>query len=50
MSRHRTLKVSTFSTGKRNVLSREERLRVLKREGRWEEGQKVTGLPKTKVK
>lgn len=48
MSRHRTLKVSSFATRGRNVLKREERLAILAREGRWEEGQPVVGLPKTK--
>jgi len=48
MSRHRTLKVSSFATRGRNVLKREERLTVLTREGRWKEGDSVVGLPKTK--
>jgi small basic protein (TIGR04137 family) len=30
----------------RNVLSREERIKVLKTEERWQEGDKVIGLPK----
>lgn len=48
MSRHRTLKVSTFANRKRSVLTREERLGVLKKEGRWKDGDRVVGLPKTK--
>jgi len=35
---------------RRNVLSREERLRVLEREGKWEEGQSVFGLPKVTLR
>jgi small basic protein (TIGR04137 family) len=30
----------------RNVLSRNERLEILKEEDRWEEGESVLGLPK----
>jgi small basic protein (TIGR04137 family) len=30
----------------RNVLSRNERLEILKEEDRWEEGKSVLGLPK----
>lgn len=49
MSRHRTLKVSGTGIVSRNVLTREERLGILNREGRWNEGNSVVGLPKTKV-
>ena len=48
MSRHRTLKASSFAIRGRNVLKRDERLDVLAREGRWKEGEPVVGLPKTK--
>jgi len=36
---------------KRNVLKRFERVTVLKKQGRWKEGEskRVTGLPKTKT-
>ncbi len=49
MSRHRTLKTSSFATRSRNVLKREERLEVLAKEGRWTPEKPVVGLPKTKV-
>ncbi len=49
MSRHRTLKVSSFAARGKNVLKRDERLKILAREGRWKEGQRITGLPKTRV-
>jgi small basic protein (TIGR04137 family) len=49
MSRHRTLKTSSFATRSRNVLKREERLEVLSKEGRWDDKKRVVGLPKTKV-
>jgi small basic protein (TIGR04137 family) len=46
MSIDRSLKVKGALKRHRNVLSREERVRVLKKEERWQEGDKVTGLPK----
>ena len=50
MSQHSSLKsVGKLST-KRNVLKRFERIEVLKKEGRYKDGQRVFGLPKTKSK
>ena len=49
MSRHPSLKGSTKIIKKRNVLKRFERIDKLNEEGRWKEGDKVLGLPKTKV-
>jgi small basic protein (TIGR04137 family) len=49
MSIHRSLKVSGKIRKKRNVLKRFERIDVLKDDGRYGDGQKVWGLPKTKV-
>lgn len=46
MSIDRSLKVKGALKRHRNVLSREERVKVLSSEERWQEGQKVTGLPK----
>lgn len=46
MSIDRSLKVKGALKRHRNVLSRGERIEVLKREDRWQEGQRVTGLPK----
>jgi len=48
MSRHPSLKVSGKIRKKRNVLKRFERIDVLSKDGRWKEGEKVLGLPKTK--
>jgi small basic protein (TIGR04137 family) len=48
MSRHPSLKVSGKITKKRNVLKRFERIDALSEKGRWKEGDKVLGLPKTK--
>jgi len=50
MSLHRSLKGSNKIRKKRNVLKRYERIDVLKEEGRYKDGQKVWGLPKTKVR
>lgn len=49
MSRHPSLKGSTKIVKKRNVLKRFERINQLQSEERWKEGDKVLGLPKTKV-
>ena len=51
MSRHPSYGKSNKSGKKRNVLKRFERVDVLKKLGRWKEGEskKVTGLPKTPV-
>jgi small basic protein (TIGR04137 family) len=46
MSVDRSLKVKSALKRHRNVLSREERIKVLKTEERWQEGDKVIGLPK----
>ncbi len=46
MSVDRSLKVKGALRRHRNVLTREERIGVLKSEERWEDGDKVTGLPK----
>ncbi len=46
MSIDRSLKVKGALRRHRNVLSREERINVLKKEERWEDGDKVMGLPK----
>lgn len=49
MSRHRSYGRSSGSAKKRNVLKRFERVDVLRKLGRWKDGEnkKVTGLPKT---
>jgi small basic protein (TIGR04137 family) len=50
MSIHSSLKVSGSMRGQRNVWSRVERLSVLKREGRWNDGESVLGLPKVRTR
>ncbi len=46
MSIDRSLRVKGALKRHRNVLSREERVKTLKQEERWQEGDKVIGLPK----
>lgn len=50
MSIHKSLKQKSTMTGTRSVLSRWERLTTLKEQGRWKDGDKVTGLPKVRTK
>jgi small basic protein (TIGR04137 family) len=49
MSQHRSLRAAATLGGKRNVLKRFERLEVLKKRGQWKEGDRITGLRKTKA-
>jgi len=48
MSQHPSLRVGGKIRMKRNVLKKFERINVLKAEGRWADGDKFFGLPKTK--
>jgi len=48
MSRHRSLRVSSTLVAKRNVLKRRERIDLLKKRGKWKDGDRALGLPKTK--
>lgn len=48
MSKHNSLKVSGAATGKRSVMKRFERIKLLKERGQWKDGQSPIGLPKTK--
>jgi small basic protein (TIGR04137 family) len=48
MSQHRSLKATATLGAKRNVLKRAERVELLKKRAQWKEGDKVTGLRKTK--
>lgn len=49
MSRHPSFGKSNKGGQKRNVLKRLERIDVLKKLGKWKEGEstRITGLPKT---
>jgi small basic protein (TIGR04137 family) len=48
MSQHRSLRAIATVGGKRNVLKRFERVGLLKKRGQWKEGDRITGLRKTK--
>ncbi|MCC8020904.1 MAG: small basic protein [Akkermansiaceae bacterium] len=48
MSKHSTLKATGTVGGKRSVLKRFERVKLLKERGQWKKGQSPVGLPKTK--
>lgn len=47
MSQHTSLKAAKLVVRK-NVLKRFDRIALLKKRGQWKEGNRVTGLPKTK--
>ena len=49
MSKHNSLKISGGATGKRSVLKRFERVKLLKERGQWKEGQSPLGLAKVRV-
>ena len=48
MSMSRSLKSANQVATKRNVLKRFERIEVLKGNGKWKDGDRGRGLPKTK--
>ncbi len=48
MSKHNSLKLKGGAEGKRSVMKRFERIKVLKSRGQWQEGRSPIGLPKTK--
>lgn len=49
MSQHSSLKSSGKIAAKRSVMKRFERVELLKKRGKWKEGDRVYGLPKTKA-
>ena len=49
MSIHSSLKISGALAGERNVWTRVERIAALKKTGKWEDGDDVTGLPKVRT-
>jgi small basic protein (TIGR04137 family) len=48
MSQHSSLKAASKIASKRNVLKRFERIDLLRQRGKWKDGDRGTGLPKTK--
>jgi small basic protein (TIGR04137 family) len=49
MSQHPSLKSASKIVSKRNVLKRFERVELLKERGKWKDGDRGVGLPKTKA-
>ena len=49
MTIHSSLKLSSTTGGNRNVWTRAERLAVLKKAGKWTEGDRVEGLRKVRT-
>jgi len=48
MSQHPSLRAASTLAAKKNVLKRFERVDLLKKRGQWKDGDRVTGLRKTK--
>jgi len=48
MSQHSSLRSASKIRQQRNVLKRFERIDLLRERGKWKEGDRATGLPKTK--
>ena len=48
MSLHSSLKSANKIVAKRNVLKRFERIDTLRKQGKWKDGDRAYGLPKTK--
>lgn len=48
MSQHTSLKSANKIIAKRNVMKRFERINVMRARGKWKDGDRALGLPKTK--
>lgn len=48
MSKHNSLKAAGTASGKRSVMKRFERIKLLRERGQWKEGTSPIGIPKTK--
>ncbi len=48
MAIHRSLFIRTTLKRHRGVFSRAEKIEILKKEGKWQEGNSIYGLPKVK--
>ena len=49
MSQHNSFKKIGGNVKKRNVMKRFERVELLRKRGQWKDGDRVTGLRKTKA-
>ncbi|MEM8885222.1 MAG: small basic protein [Planctomycetota bacterium] len=50
MSIHKSLKLKGTMQRSRNVITRKERIALMKERGTWNAGRSVYGLPKTRVR
>ena len=48
MSVHKSLKLKNTLVRARNVMTRAERIELMKKRGTWEKGRSIYGLPKTR--
>ena len=49
MSLHKSLRGADVLGGVRNVLNKIERIKLLIKQGKWKEGDKIYNLPKVKI-
>lgn len=49
MTVHKSLKLKGSLQRSRNVLTRDERIQLMKERGNWKKGRSIYGLPKTRV-
>jgi small basic protein (TIGR04137 family) len=49
MPQHHSLRAASTLSGKRNVMKRFECIEALKKHGQWKDGDRITGLRKTKL-
>lgn len=49
MTQHTSLKSASKIIAKRNVLKRFERIDLMRARGKWKDGDRALGLPKTKA-
>ena len=50
MSVHKSLKLKNSLERERNVLTRNERIELMKERGEWKDAQSIYGIPKTRVR
>jgi small basic protein (TIGR04137 family) len=50
MSIHSSLRIAGKMAGQRNVWTRAERIAALRKLGRWQDGDRVLGLPKVRTR
>jgi len=50
MSIHKSLKLKGGLSRERNVLTRKERIALMKERGSWDQSRSIYGIPKTRVR